>query len=243
MIKHCLAVFLFAGLSVSLRAQLPDTRPVDYKAIEKTVSDSLSSYYYPTQLKRYLAGDTLLDLEDYRNLYYGYMFQSNFSPYGSSEELSQIRALMQKKENPDAGDYQETIRLAEKGLQERPFTIELLNYMTLSYRELKDEENYTRWRHNLIGVIDAILSSGDGKSAKTAFHVAEVRHEYILVDILGFEYGGEQSLMHEGTDRFDYLSLKENDADLKGLFFNITHVFGSLANLFEQKPAKKKKKK
>lgn len=239
--KHYLFLFLLSVPVLGL-AQLPEVKPVDYKTIEKNISDPISSYYYPTLLKRYMEGDSLLDLEEYRHLYYGHNFQESFSPYGSSEQLTQIRAIVQKKEEPDAGDYKEIIKLAHEGIQERPFSIDLLNYLATGYRQTGDDENFARWRHNLFGVLDAILSSGDGKSAKSAFHVAEVRDEYILVDILGFEYGGQQSLLHEGSDAFDYLTLAKNDAKLEGLFFNITRVYGSLANMFDKKPKKKKKK-
>lgn len=240
--KKIVFPLLFWLVSAPLFAQLPEIKPVDYAAIEKTIADPLSSYHYPTLLKRYMAGDTLLDTDEFRHLYFGYTFQDNFSPYGETPQLGLIRKIVEQKEELTQKDYAEMIRLAKDGLVEKPFSINLLNYLVVGYRKTNDMENYARWRHNLFGVIDAILSSGDGKTMATAYHVAEVSDEYTVLNLLDFEFGGEQSLQSSGRDSYDYLTVKANDAKIEGLYFNITRVFGSLGKMFDKGSAKKKKK-
>lgn len=65
---------------------------------------------------------------------------------------------------------------------------------------------------------DAILSSGDGLTEESAFYVINIPQEYDILNMIGFEFGGSQSLIKTN----DYLTVKENPANIKGLYFDIS---------------------
>jgi len=70
--------------------------------------------------------------------------------------------------------------------------------------------------------VQVILASGDGMSETTAFHVLNVSHEYDILNILGYEFSGNQKLT-EG--KCDYLSLKDNNDQVHGLYFDVKQIF------------------
>jgi len=74
-------------------------------------------------------------------------------------------------------------------------------------------------------IITTILSSGDGVSKETAMHVISTRDEYIIINVLGFTYGGSQSLV---KGNYDYLTLMQNEFDLKGFYFSVERLFAHL---------------
>ena len=78
-------------------------------------------------------------------------------------------------------------------------------------------------------IVDVLLSSGDGLTKKTAFYVIYVSHEYDLLKVLGFDYGGEQTL----TEHYDYLLLGDNSKNIKGLYFDVSPCLNSLKNMFK----------
>ena len=62
----------------------------------------------------------------------------------------------------------------------------------------------------------AILSSGDGKTCETGFHVISVAHEYVFLNYFQFSMTS-QSL----TGNCDYLELQKDNRDIKGIYFDI----------------------
>ncbi|WP_460546254.1 DUF4919 domain-containing protein, partial [Echinicola sediminis] len=113
-------------------------------------------------------------------------------------------------------------------LASNPFDLRAMNYQLYAFEQLGDKVNFEKKIIQYTILIDALISSGDGSSTENAFHVIEVNHEYQLVDILGFEFGGMQSLL-EGN--YDYLTLKDNDLGLEGLYFDVSSCFKALSKM------------
>ena len=80
----------------------------------------------------------------------------------------------------------------------------------------------------LQGLIAAIMETGDGLTVETAIHVNKVPDEYFILNIIGFEYGGEQTLVYP----CDYLSVEKNEYEVEGLYFNVQQHFKSLEEMF-----------
>lgn len=94
----------------------------------------------------------------------------------------------------------------------------------------KDKVYFDKIYFRMNCIIDAILKSGDGKTEDTPLYVIEVSHEYDILNIIGLEYGGEQSLVKNGMD---YLKLKDNKMNLKGLYFDASPSFNFLEKSFK----------
>lgn len=74
--KYCLFLITIV-LNLSLLAQQHFT-PVDRDKVKKAVNDDKAPTAYKELLRRFNAFDSTLTLEDYRLLYYGFVFQKSF---------------------------------------------------------------------------------------------------------------------------------------------------------------------
>lgn len=189
----------------------------DYEEIEKRISDKHSDMYYPKLFARYLKSDTF-SLEETRHLYYGHVFQPDYDPYdfGTSNFKDSIHALFDKP-SMNSADCRKMILYADSLLQKNPFFVRGMTIKMQMYEQLQDSVSIGKVMARISVIFDAILSSGDGISPETAFHVIITENEYEIVNLMGFTSEG-QSLI--GT--CDYLHLKENPAQLEGLYFDVT---------------------
>lgn len=226
----CLAFSLLFSFGLMAQDDAPPLMmEVDYPSIEKNIKDESSPYFFPKLFQRYLANDTFLAIDDYHHLYYGYTFQDSYNSMARNED-ERLDALLDK-ETLEKADLLEIIELEKKWLETSPFDLEAIYYVMYGYIQTEHEIEAALWDHRMGGLIEAILGSGDGDSLESAFHVAKVDDEYFLLQILGFEYGGEQSLI----ETCDYLKVAPNEYGVEGLYFNVERHFASMSKMFNKK--------
>ena len=68
---------------------------------------------------------------------------------------------------------------------------------------------------------DAIMSTGDGLSENTAFVVIYIPDEYEILEVLGFKFGGSQSLI-EGN--YDLLEIDQNPYGITEIYFDVSRL-------------------
>lgn len=207
-------------------AQTPETTKPDYSSIEKKIKDKDSPFFFKKLFDRYNAADSTLTLEERRHLYYGYSFTDKYNPYAESDSRKELNALLQK-DNLTNAEMQKVISLAGKALEVYPFHIRMLEYRQYFFNKLGNDADAIKESTHIEMILDAILSTGDGATPEKAFYVINVGNEYELLGILGFEFGGEQSLV-EG--RYDYLKLAKNSYNLKGFYFDVSRSLDLLGN-------------
>ena len=226
--KKLYPLFLISIFFVfSLSAQDFKPEPVDYKKIKKEISKKSSDFYYPKLMERYLDGDPSLSIEEKRHLYYGYIYQPGYSG-GSSISSEYLRELLNTKD-PDDSVLNQIIISCDSILVNDPFNVRALNYQLMSYDALEDQFGYEKVLAKLKVIVHAILSSGDGLKKKSAFYVIAIPEEYFILDVLGYEFGGGQSLI----EHYDYLELAKNKDKIKGFYFDITPHLNALGDLFK----------
>ena len=213
--------------------------PVNRDYIEKKVKDSSSPFYYQALLKRYLAYDSTLNLEDYRFLYYGYPFQPGYSPYASFKN-SELNDLLKNKDNRKA------LELANEVYKEQPVSPRSLYNMLVTLQI--SGSNDTTMRHvqrQYVNIIDAIVSSGDGKSCATAFKTIFVPDQYeVIANYLNINQQGR--VLDGSCDKF---TVKPNQMfNQTSLYFDTSETLRGLTELLkdgapETKGKKKKKNK
>ncbi|MEZ5083803.1 MAG: DUF4919 domain-containing protein [Bacteroidales bacterium] len=223
-----ISIFTIFIISNSFSQELKFERP-NYKKISKEIKKKKSEFYYKNLFDRYLNGDTTFNLNEKRHLYYGFSFQDDYSPYGSSTYNDSLKVFYEKDTLTEF-DFKEIIKFSKLILDEKPFDLRAINNLNYSYYSLgnKDLENLYNYKSLLI--IDAIMSSGDGISEKSAFYVIYVSHEYDLLNALGFGFGGEQSLT---TNGYDYLKLQDNEFGIEGFYFEISRSLEHLNLMFK----------
>lgn len=212
------------------RAQDPYGIPLsDVKEVLESNETLYDSLY--TSL---LNGDSLSP-NDYFMLYYGAAYQSNYSPY------SQGMALEPVNEAIDDEDYEKGAKEGEEILASGGLNIKAILYTAYCFRKSEDSlaaDKYYDMYYNLLSVP---FNSGDGESEKTAFVVASVVDEYLILDELEADFSG-QSLISKNGSSYDVMSCTL-DGKKVDLYFNINQPFGiGLANMLGDKSSKKKNK-
>ena len=209
-----LAFFFLKGFS-----QQNAFTPTDYEVIKKGIQDASSAFYYPDQLARLVLFDTTLTDEEYRYLYYGYIFQKEYKPYWVSPHEKELEKYY-RSQHISPKDYDKIIQLATKSIEEYPFALRAMNFLVYIYHLKGNEDMAQKVASRLYGTVRAILSSGDGKTCETGFHVISVSHEYVLLNMFQFQLKS-QSLV----GNCDYLELDENNEGVEGIYFNIETLF------------------
>ena len=223
--KHILLPILLLSGTLTMQAQ--EIEEPDYNQIKQTISNSRSHNYYPALMRRYIENDTTLTLEQYRNLYYGYTLQEDFVPYkGQKKQLLDARKKFTKAKG-EGTLAPEMIRIAKASLDDNPFDIPAINIIAVSYLQIGDTVQYNVWDIKQKGLLDAILSSGDGSEPSSAFHVIDLEHEYEVLNRLGLTVESDSIV----NDNVEYLKVKPNAENERGFYFN----FGKCREIYKKK--------
>jgi hypothetical protein len=198
---------------------LPFQKP-NYDAIKKDIQDSLSVYYYPKLMSKLVAYDTNLTNEDYRHLYYGYIYQKEYMPYRRSDDEEELLKFYQSTKIRET-DYDSIIKLATHSISQFPFDLRPMNFMAYIYYLKGDEEMAKKVAYRFQGSFEAILSSGDGKTCETGYHVISISHEYVFLNMFQFKMASQELTI----DHCDYLTLEKDLRNINGIYFNVQKLF------------------
>ncbi len=220
---------LFILLSHLSYSQDWDFEKPDYKKIEQNIKKINSNLFYETLMNRYLQADSTMTLEEKRHLYYGYTFDEKYSPYSRSDYGDSLRVIL-KKEAADSLDLIKIVDFTDKMLLDNPFDLSAINYQLYSLKEMGNKKSFDEKVTQLRIIVDALISSGNGKSKQDAFYVIYTSHEYDLLNILGLQFGGSQSLI----EHYDYLTVAENKSQLEGLYFDVTPCLNSMTKMIKE---------
>lgn len=194
----------------------------DYKAIKELTSDKSSPYYYDKLFALYKQNDSTLSLKDYRMLYYGYYYQDSYKPYTNynNKAFKKLGHIYDKKDY-NKRDLERVIKLSIEYLEDNPFDARKLFDVYTAYKLLGDTVTGVPYLNKAMGIAKAILSTGDGLTKETAYHVLHISNEYFVILALGYDEDDDRMLTEEWCD---YLSLKDNDDGVKGLYFDVTRM-------------------
>ncbi|WP_166920541.1 DUF4919 domain-containing protein [Flavobacterium poyangense] len=220
--KALLTVALLLSGTISF-SQTPKFEAPNYTKIESNIKDKKSDYYYPNLLEKFNASDSTMTLEQKRHLFYGFVFQEKYSPYNFSDHSKSLGTLI-NKENLTNQDFEKILELSDLILQENPFDLRTLNYKSYSLSKLNKKAELKKNEIKTNIIMEVLFSSGDGTSKESAFYVINTSNEYDLINMIGFQFGGEQSLI----EHYDYLKLAENKYNIPGFYFDITPCLNHL---------------
>ena len=98
------------------------------------------------------------------------------------------------------------IKYARKILADVPFDLRQINFLVYGLRQNGKNREADLWEYRLKGIINAILSTGDGKAPETAWFVISPTDEYNIVNRQGFT--ATEFIFVEPY--FDYISIESN---------------------------------
>ncbi|MDE6651181.1 MAG: DUF4919 domain-containing protein [Paramuribaculum sp.] len=213
------AVSLNAGAQSGITPQLKIEKP-NLEAIKAATYDATSPYYYPRLMKEYMKNDTLMKLDKFRHLYFGYMFQEDYNPYRPKAVKGSVP---DPSENPSLTrtECDSVISLCEKALEDNPF--DLTNMMRLiSALHLKGKNNLANiWQYKLNYILMTIASSGTGLDEENAWYVVEPQHEYVLLAAMGHK--AVNHLFY--APYYEYIQISKSDPSAAdGYYFNIKTI-------------------
>ncbi len=209
-----LLIYFFVLFSLPCFAQ-----PLNLDDIEKQAK----SKTYEKLLTRYNNNDTTLTLQDYRLLFYGQVFQQNYSAYSNHDSIDALTGLLIK--DKESIDYKKVLSYTALILNEYPFNIEQVFITAIVHEKLGNKNNTKCWFYKYNALIETLLSSGDGKSPETAIVVTKIKDEYAILSALGLKFQ-QQTLIHENGKQYDKMNVAENDYGIETLYFDISLFFG-----------------
>ena len=193
----------------------------DYSQIEQNIKHTSSSYYYPKLMEKYLSAEPQMNNEEARHLYYGYVYHQNYQPADTSVYNSKLAETLARG-SFTGRDYEEILQYSDALLLEDPFNLRALNAKMLVYAQEDNTGAYKKAAQQRRIVQNAIVSTGDGMSEYTAFHVIKVAHEYDILPFLGYSFGGEDKILR--GKKVNYLTLGDNRFGVERVYFNISPV-------------------
>lgn len=192
----------------------------DMERIRQEVRDPKSRYYYPKLMAMYEANDTVMDLDDYRHLYLGYIFQEDYNPYRHSD-FSKVAEEQYYKNKHTKAECDTIIKYAELSLKDDPFDLRQINFLIYALREKQKNNIANIWQYRLNHILEAIVSTGTGLDEENAWIVINPQHEYDIINFKGYVAESQQF----APPHYDYITIKANDDKTpKGLYFNILYI-------------------
>lgn len=186
---------------------------VDLKMIGKDLKNEKSPYNYEKLIFKYKAYPKSLDSIESQHLYYGRNFRSDL--VSTTDE--DFKTLADAFKN---GDFDECIKKGKVLYEKDPTNLDVILILLRAFDSKKDGSNFMHHLSQFRTLTDAIRSSGDGKSEKTAYLVNSVGDEYILLNILnlGQDYTRVSKPGKDGM--FDIWSKDNNDIYIKVLYID-----------------------
>lgn len=229
-------------MAVAAPTKKIEIKKVDFEEIKKTTMDTTNSRtYFPRLLAAFLRNDTTLlndtlpsgeivkgevmTIEDYRNLYYGYVFQEDYNPFRMSIYSDKLEHLYDKKEFT----REESVMIkenAQDALADNLFDLRQMTFFIYVMKEIKKDNLARIYQFRLNHIVAAIMSSGNG-TKEYPWVVTSLEHIYNIVNFLGYV-----AVSHEEIEGgIDYITInKKDNKSPEGFYFDVSKIM-EVANI------------
>ncbi len=179
---------------------------------------------YQSFVTKVKGGDTNVDFAAFR---VAYSQTKAYSPYGGAGQQKDLFAALDQK------NYKDALKKAQKILDDCYVDMDAHVVASLAYRGLNDSTNADFHKAVYLGLVNSIISSGDGKTAKTAYVVISTHEEYVVLRALGLS-PGSQSLVHQDGHSFDVLLATDGKTGSSvTIYFNIDISWKAETDMFK----------
>lgn len=202
-----LILLIFIASTFSQEQNLPSFN----NEIKSVVSDSSSIYYYPKLLKKVNQQPSELKITEIYYLYYGQIFQPDYNVFGYLMDNNQAvfrRAVM-------SYNYKKAISSGIKIISKFPVDLTTLLHLNICMekKNVPDSTYFVNLRYHLL--MEAILSTGNGKSKDLAIKVINIEDESVIKGAIGF-LGGKTYIESTPNHAYDVW-----EVDNKKLYFEL----------------------
>jgi uncharacterized protein DUF4919 len=119
----------------------------------------------------------------------------------------------------NAGDYEEALHKGQEIIQHNLANGDGHFLAMVSLKHLGKQEETAKEKLIVNQIFQSIMSSGDGKTADTAWFTVSTSEEYFVIRILGLR-SKSQSLVKKGTHSLDEMTVVGEDGKDTTLWFN-----------------------
>ena len=220
-----IAIFTILATSLSMSVFAADKEKfkpekIDMDSVRAHVTDPASPYFYKRLWRKFESNDTNMSMQEYRHLYYGYVFQEDYNPYRMSEFANKIQPLYYKQTHTPA-ECDTIIKYAELSLADNPFDLNQMKFFIYALKEKKKFARASIWQYRLNHLVEAILSTGTGLKKDNPWVVISPVHEYNIVNFMGLIATDHQEL----ENNIDYIIVKPVDKKTpEGFYFDVSNV-------------------
>lgn len=174
---------LFAGFTTSAQKKF-EVRKVDFDLIKKNTYNPKAAFFYPKLIEQFKSNDTVMTLEAYRALYYGYIYQEDYNPFRESKYSKMVEDLYYKQPHTRA-ECDSIEKYAELSLDDNLFDFNQMEYYIYALKQKKKYARAAVRQYRLDRLIAAIMSSGRGTETEP-WVVISPEHEYNIINFLGY---------------------------------------------------------
>lgn len=198
-------------------------KKIELKEIEAQVMTPNAKYYYPQLYERYEKGDTSLTYEDYRHLYYGYIYQAEYQPHKESPYVDSLSNLLNKNSAEfNIMNASKSIEYLDKILEDRPFSLKFLNMMVYLYnQQIRDGDKALLYAYKFNMLLSTIFSSGDGKSKDRPWLVLYRSDAMSILQFIGADVTKRIYI----TANIEFYNLREKQGDVRGYYFDFDPIY------------------
>lgn len=198
--------------------RIPDENDV----IHQTISTS-SPYYYTNLMLKYVNGDEPLTPDEYFYLYYGFVYQEDYSPFKENSALDRMLAVMTgiNPDEPTVGQLEALVENGVAALEVDPFNPKVLNMMAYAYGALDDPKREQLYYNHLNGILSTIESSGTGQKEESRWHVLMFSHAYDLLASKGYAYNESRIISRDAM----FIPLTRKQGRTKGFYFDYSRIY------------------
>ena len=222
-------IFLLTILLCSFSTS-QNTLPVDFKKWTQLSQDSLSEYFYPKLLERFLQYDTSLSDQELALLRYGYTLKYEYRPSSQSNIEDTLYDYNKMKA------YHKTIERGAAYLLDNPVSLRGNLAMTIAYGRLGQTDNQEKYRTHLLQLTRAILYNGSGSSVESAFVVINISEEYTILNYLGYSFTSQSLITNDNGEAYDQMETvsRQDSTDKRKIIFNVSIPYKYSARIFDK---------
>lgn len=212
-------ITVFCSFSAPKNEKKINIERPDMEKIRAEVLDPHSKYYYPRLMAMYQQNETIMNLDQYRHLYLGTVFQEDYNPYRPAPQMNPSLHYESDYKH-SRHEYDSIIAFAEQVLADDPFDLTQMNYLIFALKGRGKNNRAAIWQYRLNHILEAIVSTGTGMDTENAWFVINPKHEYNIINFQNGVAEGQQYV----EPYFDYIKLKPATGKPEGYFFNIRYI-------------------
>ena len=189
----------------------------DFNTILSMTKSAEGNMQYAKLLNRFQSNDTTMTDIEMLALLIGFTDNPYYKPYEVLKTEIAISALN------DDGMYKEASESASRLLATYPLSFQALEEKSFSFLKLGVPDSVNYYTSRVSQIIGAMLYSGDGETAETAFFALGPEDGQLMIKGAGLTFGTVSS----GTDNYgntvDIVGVVRGE-DITDTYFNIQHA-------------------